>query len=133
MQERLQMANMTNFLKNKVAGELDIAVVALAQTNPMQNGDLRIFGSSQVAMYASSIVYLIRKDKELYERDFNELGGNYYLFVKENRNGQQFDDETIGININFNTGNCTMEEAEYQNDVIKQMIAEQEQDIDGLT
>lgn len=132
MQERLQMANMTNFLKNRIAGELDIAVVALAQTNPTPNGDLRIFGSSQVAMYASSIVYLIRKDKELYERDFNELGGNYYLFVKENRNGQQFDDETIGININFNTGNCTMVEATYQHDEIKQMIAEQETDIEVL-
>lgn len=128
MQERLQMANMTNFLKNRIAGELDLAVVALAQTNPMNGGDLRIFGSSQVAMYASSIIYLVRKSKEQYERDFNELGGNYYLYVKENRNGQQFDDEEIGINICFNTGNCTMVEAQYQHDEIKQMIEEQEVD-----
>ena len=86
MQERLQMANMTNFLKNKIAGELNVAVVALAQTNPQADGALRIFGSSQVSMFASTIIYLVRKTKEQYERDLNELGGNYYLFIKENRN-----------------------------------------------
>ena len=61
----------------------------------------------------------------------NELGGNYYLFVKENRNGAQFsDDEDFGINIDFNLSNCTMKEASYQNDIIKQMIEEQEIDYD---
>lgn len=131
LQERLQMASMTNFLKNRVAGELNVAVVALAQTNPSVDGSLRIFGSSQVAMFASTIIYLVRKSKEQYVRDMNELGGNYYLFVKENRNGAQFsDDEDFGINIDFNLSNCTMKEASYQNDIIKQMIEEQEIDYD---
>lgn len=131
LQERLQMASMTNFLKNRVAGELNVAVVALAQTNPSIDGSLRIFGSSQVAMFASTIIYLVRKSKEQYARDMNELGGNYYLFVKENRNGAQFsDDEDFGINIDFNLSNCTMKEASYQNDIIKQMIKEQEIDYD---
>lgn len=131
LQERLQMASMTNFLKNRVAGELNVAVVALAQTNPSMDGSLRIFGSSQVAMFASTIIYLVRKSKEQYVRDMNELGGNYYLFVKENRNGAQFsDDEDFGINIDFNLSNCTMKEASYQNDIIKQMIEEQEIDYD---
>lgn len=131
LQERLQMASMTNFLKNRVAGELNVAVVALAQTNPSIDGSLRIFGSSQVAMFASTIIYLVRKSKEQYARDMNELGGNYYLFVKENRNGAQFsDDEDYGINIDFNLSNCTMKEASYQNDIIKQMIEEQEIDYD---
>lgn len=131
LQERLQMASMTNFLKNRVAGELNVAVVALAQTNPSIDGSLRIFGSSQVAMFASTIIYLVRKSKEQYVRDMNELGGNYYLFVKENRNGAQFsDDEDFGINIDFNLSNCTMKEASYQNDIIKQMIEEQEIDYD---
>ena len=131
LQERLQMASMTNFLKNRVAGELNVAVVALAQTNPSIDGSLRIFGSSQVAMFASTIIYLVRKSKEQYARDMNELGGNYYLFVKENRNGAQFsDDEDFGINIDFNLSNCTMKEASYQNDIIKQMIEEQEIDYD---
>lgn len=131
MQERLQMANMTNWLKNSVAGDLDLAVVALAQTTPIAGAGLRIFGSNQVSMYASTIIYLIRKTKEQFERDYNELGGNYYLFVKENRNGQQFSDEEIGINLNFNTGNCTIEEAKYQHDEIINMIAEQNQDFDS--
>ena len=131
LQERLQMASMTNFLKNRVAGELNVAVVALAQTNPSIDGSLRIFGSSQVAMFASTIIYLVRKNKEQYARDMNELGGKYYLFVKENRNGAQFsDDEDFGINIDFNLSNCTMKEASYQNDIIKQMIEEQEIDYD---
>lgn len=131
LQERLQMASMTNFLKNRVAGELNVAVVALAQTNPSIDGSLRIFGSSQVAMFASTIIYLVRKSKEQYVRDMNELGGNYYLFVKENRNGAQFsDDEDFGINVDFNLSNCTMKEASYQNDIIKQMIEEQEIDYD---
>lgn len=130
LQERLQMANMTNFLKNKIAGELNVAVVALAQTNPVNEGQLRIFGSNQVSMYASTIVYLVRKTKEQYERDFCELGGNYYLFIKENRSGSQFDDENIGINIDFNLGCCTMVEAQYQHDEIKQMIEEQEVEYD---
>lgn len=129
MQERLQMANMTNWLKNSVAGDLDLAVVALAQTTPIAGAGLRIFGSNQVSMYASTIIYLIRKSKEQYERDFNELGGNYYLFVKENRNGQQFDDEEIGINLDFNTGNCTIQEAQYQHDEIVDMISEQNKEM----
>lgn len=131
MQERLQMANMTNWLKNSVAGDLDLAVVALAQTTPISGAGLRIFGSNQVSMYASTIIYLIRKTKEQFERDYNELGGNYYLFVKENRNGQQFADEDTGININFNTANCTITEAEYQHDEIIDMISEQNKDYES--
>lgn len=132
MQERLQMANMTNWLKNSVAGDLDLAVVALAQTTPIAGAGLKIFGSNQVSMYASTIIYLVRKNKEQFERDLNELGGNYYIFVKENRNGQQFDDEEIGINLNFNTGNCTIEEAKYQHNEISNMIAEQNIDYDNI-
>lgn len=130
MQERLQMANMTNFLKNKIAGELNVAVVALAQTNPQADGTLRIFGSSQVSMFASTIIYLVRKTKDQYERDLNELGGNYYLFVKENRNGQQFDDEDYGINVDFNLSCCIMKEAQYQHPEIVQMAKEEEYEED---
>ena len=125
MQERLQMANMTNWLKNTCAGQLDLAVVALAQTAPNQNGGLRIFGSNQVSMYGSTIIYLVKKSKEQYERDYNEVGGNYYLYISENRNGQQFDDDDYGINISFNTGNCTISEAQYQHEDILKMANEE--------
>lgn len=130
MQERLQMANMTNWLKNTCAGQLDLAVVALAQTNPNPNGGLRIFGSNQVSMYGSTVIYLVRKTKEQYERDYNEIGGNYYLYISENRNGQQFDDEQYGINIVFNTSNCTISQANYQCEDILRMAQEDDSNIE---
>ena len=125
MQERLQMAHMTNWLKNTCAGQLDLAVVALAQTNPNPNSGLRVFGSNQVAMYGSTVIYLVAKTKEQYERDYNEVGGNYYLYISENRNGAQFSDEDIGINISFNKSNCTMIEAQYQHEEITEMAREE--------
>lgn len=128
MQERLQLAHITNWLKNTVAGSMNIAVVALAQTAPNydKNGTLRIFGSSQVNMYASSVLFLVKKNNEMIMRDYGkDVGGNYYIYIADNRNGMQFSDQSYGININFDTGTCTLYESQYQHESIKQLVNEQ--------
>lgn len=113
LQERLQMAQTTNWLKNTIAGDLRLAVVALCQTSPTSD-NLSIFGSNQVAMYASTVIFLVKKSREQIGRDYGNLGGNYYLTIPDNRNGAAIEYTDMGINIDFNTRNCTMKEASYQ-------------------
>lgn len=124
-QERLQLAMLTNFLKNEIGGELNVAVVALAQTSDYSKaeGGLRIFGSSQIKQYCSSVVYMVKKTKDQIEDDLGyEQGGNMYMFIKENRNGQQMTDETMGINFVFNSSRATFKQADYQHNEVVDLI-----------
>lgn len=117
VKEADQLGNLTNMLKNKVAGELDVAVIALAQTSDYSNVDgLRLANSQKIKNYASTVIYLSDKTKDQQERDFNELGGNVSLFISHNRNGSQMlsSEQDKGINLNFNKKNATITQADYQ-------------------
>lgn len=85
------LGNLTNFLKNDIAGGFDIPVLSCAQLN--RGND--IADSFKIEQYASTILDLRKKDQREIDRD-NNLGygdlGNYKLFVKANRNGASFDD-----------------------------------------
>lgn len=131
--ERLQMAHRVNWLKDTIAGDLNLSVIALTQTAPFSE-DLRTFGSNSITMYCSTIMYLVKKNKDEYEEDLNELGGNYKIVITNNRNGKQFDNyksDGHGINILFNHGTCRLEEAKYQHDSIIELS--KEDDIDEIT
>lgn len=131
--ERLQMAHRVNWLKDRIAGDLNLSVIALTQTAPFSE-DLRTFGSNSITMYCSTIMYLVKKNKYEYEEDLNELGGNYKIVITNNRNGKQFDDyksDGHGINIWFNHGTCRLEEAKYQHESIIELS--KEDDIDEAT
>lgn len=112
--ENTELANLTNFLKNQVAGELELAVVAMAQTSDYSKaeGGLRIWGSNQIKQYASTICYFVKKSKEQIADDLGiDVGGNMYIFVKENRNGVNMEDESKGINFKFDKSKAVFEEA----------------------
>lgn len=118
VKEADQLGNLTNLLKNRVAGDLDIAVVALAQTSDyskMENG-LRLANSQKIKNYASTVIYLSDKTSDEAEESYGELGGNVTLFISHNRNGSQMpsDKQSMGINLNFNKKNATISQAEYQ-------------------
>lgn len=118
VKEADQLGNLTNLLKNRVAGDLDVAVVALAQTSDyskMENG-LRLANSQKIKNYASTVIYLSDKTSDEAEESYGELGGNVTLFISHNRNGSQMpsDKQSMGINLNFNKKNATISQAEYQ-------------------
>lgn len=140
IKEADQLGNLTNLLKNKVAGDLDIAVVALAQTSDYSKseGGLRLANSQKIKNYASTVMYLSDKTIEDMEKSFGELGGNVTLFISHNRNGSQMptDKQSIGINLNFNKRNATISQAEFQFPEIIELASEEDytdEDLPNIT
>lgn len=80
-----------DFLKNRIAGELDLAVLAGAQLN--RQGE--IADSDKLERYASvSVTWRNKTSDEI--RDDGKECGNYAMTVTLNRNGEQmFDDDYI--------------------------------------
>ena len=138
VKEADQLGNLTNLLKNKVAGDLDIAVVALAQTSDYSKmeGGLRLANSQKIKNYASTVIYLSDKTADVMADSFGDLGGNVTLFISHNRNGSQMpaDKQNVGINLNFNKRNATITQADYQFPEIIDLAAEEDyssQDFSG--
>lgn len=87
------LGSMCDFLKNKIAGKLDLAVLAGAQLN---REDL-IAGSDKLERYCSTSVWWRQKTAEEVQNDGLDCG-NYCAKVDLNRNGRQMaDDEYIDI------------------------------------
>lgn len=128
--EHQQLGNLTNFLKNDIAGALKIAVCAFAQQSDYSDRGIRIANSEKIKNYASTVIFLLQKDMSQFEKDFNEQGGNYYIFVAFNRNGAQMnmDQCSIGINIDFKKYNATMKDADYQDPTIEKLLEEYDDD-----
>jgi replicative DNA helicase len=132
IQERDMLGNITNWLKNDIAGSLDLAVIALAQTSDYNTQDrgIKIANSEKIKNYASTVVFLLEKDKEQYSRDLNELGGTHYLFIPYNRHGasQKQEDQDRGINIVFEKNKATIRQADYQLDDVINLLSESDYD-----
>lgn len=124
--EHQQLGNLTNFLKNDIAGALKIAVCAFAQQSDYSDRGIRIANSEKIKNYASTVIFLLQKSSEQDAKSFNDKGGNYYIFVAFNRNGPQMnmDQSALGINIEFQKFNATMKDAEYQEDSIITLLEE---------
>lgn len=83
------LGDMTNFLKNKIAGALDIPLLAGGQMSPKEE---RLADSDKINRYASTIAYWIHKTKEEMVNDGQECG-NCKFIIDYNRNGVQFDND----------------------------------------
>lgn len=90
------LGDMTNFLKNKVGGALDIPILAGGQMSPKEQ---RLADSDKINRYASTVAYWIHKTKEEMVNDGVD-GGNCKLFIDYNRNGNQCDEDEY-LNFTF--------------------------------
>lgn len=98
-----------DFLKNKIAGELDLPVLSAAQLN--RAGE--IADSYKINMYLSVAIKWGYKTQEMQIRDGVECG-NMYAKIYINRLGEQMqeDDEEQYIDMMFYGDTMTVEEAE---------------------
>lgn len=98
-----------DFLKNKIAGELDLPVLSAAQLN--RAGE--IADSYKINMYLSVAIKWGYKTQEMQIRDGVECG-NMYAKIYVNRLGEQMleDDDSQYIDFWFNGDTMTVEEAE---------------------
>lgn len=87
------LGKMTNFLKNRIAGEIDVPVLAGAQLNRDDN----IADSDKINRYVStSLLWIPKTSDEM--RDNGDDCGNFKLIVDKNRNGEQMlDGEWIDV------------------------------------
>lgn len=107
------MGDYTDFLKNKIAGELDIPVLAAAQLN--RGGE--IADSYKIEQFSSVIAIIKRKTAEEIHRDGVECG-NYKFHIKLNRLGDQMSDiETDYIDLIFEGNTATFRQAAEQHTV----------------
>ena len=99
------LGNKTNFLKNEIAGSLNLSVVAGAQLNRKNE----IGDSYKIEQYASTIINIRPKTNDEIATDGVQCG-NYAATIKLNRNGEQMgEDEYLDFRFNGNT--ATIEEA----------------------
>ena len=110
IQEHNFLGDMTNFLKNNVAGKLDLSMLTFAQMSPREN---RVADSDKINRYASVIAYFMEKSMEEMQKDGKE-GGNRKLFIEYNRLGEQFDQSASYINLFFDGNKSIIEEAKKQ-------------------
>lgn len=90
-----ELGNLTNVLKNRIAGDLDIAVVSACQAS--KSGG--IADSIRIAQYSSAVIKMERKEYA----DFmaNQECGNYKFTVLYNRLGEQMQEGEQWIDANF--------------------------------
>lgn len=87
---------MTDFLKNTIAGKLEIPVIAGLQLNKMTG---EVADSQKPTRYADTLLYWRAKNTEELRRDTLECG-NFKIEIKKNRNGM-ITAENEYIDINF--------------------------------
>jgi len=85
MAEHAYLGKITSFLKNKIAGEMKIAVITAAQMN---DNEMRLANSRKIQCFASTIAYWMEKDSDMIAKDGKEQGNNY-LYIDYNRNGHK--------------------------------------------
>lgn len=124
IQEHQLLGMYTDFLKNRIAGELDLACVAFAQMSDYSDGGYRLANSQKIKNYSSATILLIEKNREQFSRDYEDLGGNYFVIVQYNRNGVQMpeDNQDMGININFDKSCGKYTQAQYQCKEIENLV-----------
>lgn len=103
---------MCDYLKNKIAGELDLSVVTAAQLN--RSGE--VADSMKINNYLSVAVKWGYKPQEMIAKDGVECG-NMYAKIYLNRLGeaQQIDDDEDYLDFVFSGSNMTIKEAKQHN------------------
>jgi replicative DNA helicase len=104
-----KLGKKADFIKNMVAGQLDIPVLSATQLN--RNGE--ISDSDKLARYVSTVVYWRQKtSKELQGKDWRKVG-NATMQVRANRLGEQMQ-EGENLHICFDGNKMTIWEAPEQ-------------------
>jgi replicative DNA helicase len=107
IQEYLVLGQITNMLKNKVAGMLGIPVLAYAQINPRTGHNAEdinsshMSGSNRIVMFVNELSFIRKKTEEELTRTGIE-GGNVVWKVGESRNGGSYEgwiDYTIRMQV----------------------------------
>ena len=99
---------MTDFLKNRIAGELDMAVLAACQLN--RHGE--VADSDKIDRYLTTAIEWGFKTAEMIQRDGKECG-NAYAKIRVNRIGEQMsDDENEYIDFGFDGSKMTIEQVQ---------------------
>ena len=99
-----------DFLKNNVAGDLNIAMLAGAQLN-RQN---QVADSDKLERYVSSSILWRDKSTEELARDGLDCG-NFAATIDLNRNGEMMDDEDY-IDFKFDGNRMRIEQSKIQHD-----------------
>lgn len=104
--EHQALGSITDALKNRICGELNIAGLTSAQ---LDRAGTKISDSSKVERYASTICYLHRKTTDEILQDGKECG-NMKLTVSFNRNGSMTEENQY-INLYMNGDLCRVSQA----------------------
>ena len=102
------LGELTNLVKNTIAGELNIAALGAAQATATG----RLADSAKIARNASTIIMIQDKTPKEIEADGEECG-NKKLFVRFNRNGPQMTEGEY-IDMVFDGNRVSYEEAQKQ-------------------
>lgn len=106
------LGDLTNFLKNTVSGELELATLAAAQLN--REG--KTADSDKIERYISTTVLWRPKTAKEMDRDGAKCG-NYAACIDVNRNGERMDPETEYIDVQFSGNKMRISQAEQQHAV----------------
>lgn len=105
-----RLGQITDFLKNEIAGDLGLCVLAACQLNKQNE----ISSSDKIAMYASTIIMWRYKSPSEIQTDGGLEYGNIYTRIYLNRNGAMQDvDEHMNLNFVGDTqtiGECLQNE-----------------------
>lgn len=102
-----ELGNLTNMLKNQIAGDLDMCVVSACQAS--KNGG--IADSIRIGQYSSTLIKIRRKTIEEQISD-GEKCGNYRLTVLFNRLGEQDQEDETWTDAVFYGNYCRFAECE---------------------
>lgn len=111
--EHQKLGKLTDWLKNDIAGSLDLAILGACQ---MDRGGTKIADSSKIERNCSTLSYVTRKTREEMVADSSD-GGNLKLRVAFNRNGAIMSEEEY-INLVLDGDRCRVGQAKipFKND-----------------
>jgi hypothetical protein len=104
--EHQKLGRLTDWLKNDIAGSLDLAVLGACQ---MDRNGTKVADSSKIERNCSTLAYITRKAKEEIIADSRDAG-NLKLRVTFNRNGAIMDDGEY-INLTLDGDKCRIEQS----------------------
>ena len=105
--EYQKLGRLTDWLKNDIAGSLDLAVLGACQSD---RTGMKVADSSKIERNCSTLSYLTRKTKEEFVTDGGIDAGNIKLRVAFSRNGAIMDEDQY-LNLHLNGDICRIEQA----------------------
>lgn len=104
--EYQKLGRLTDWLKNDIAGSLDLAVISACQ---MDDNGTKVADSQKILRNCSTLAFLTRKTMEEVVTDSKDAG-NLKLRIKANRNGEIMEENEY-INLQLYGNQCRLEQA----------------------